>query len=117
MEDNIIDQIDDEILNPPPYNPDYQPGLNNAVNHYLRLDEIEDEIEEIPRVHVRPEIRAATTMLVLNNRRHNNRIITRPQIHVQNTSPILGEEQNIQTIKQEHNTTKPKKRVKPSSDF
>ena len=56
-------------------------------------------------------------MLVLGNRRHNNRIVTRPQIHVQNTPPIHENEQNIQTIKQEHNTTKPKKRVKPSSDF
>ena len=111
MDDIIIDQLEDEILNPPPYNPEYEPGLNNAVNHYLRL-------EEIPSVHVRPEIHSATAMLVLGNRRQN-RILHRPQIHVQDISPIHENEPNIQVIKQENNGNKPqnKKVVKPTSDF
>ncbi len=118
MEDNIIDQLEEEIITPPPYNPDYQPGLDNTINHYLRLEDIEENIEEISRIQVRPDIHTATAMFVLGNRRHN-RLVHRPQLHVQDIPPLLENEQNIQIIKQENNGTKPKtkKVVKPTSDL
>ena len=114
MEDNIIDNIDEDVLNPPPYNPDYQPNLDNTEDQYLHLENINDQIEEIPRIQTEPEVHTIPAMFVLNNRRRN-RILHRPQLHLNPQNEI---EHNTQTIKQEQTGTKPKikKENKPSSD-
>ena len=54
MEDNIIENIDEDILNPPPYNPDYQPNLDHIEHQYLHLENTNDQIEEIPRIQTEP---------------------------------------------------------------